>query len=199
MGAILLLRHIFCRENHITILSLPPHTSHRMQPLDVVFFGPLKKVYNRECDLYMRSKPGEAITVYKIAEIFNKAYSSVVTIGKGVSGFASTGIYRINPAIISDEDFNDDHENESQNDNLPIMSTNLDDKPTKDILFQNLSPIPSTSRSSKLNNSRKQHSSILTHTPQKLLLQGKKRSSSIANNQKSKWLFHQKGETSTQK
>ncbi len=28
----------YARENHITILTLPPHSSRRMQPLDRVFF-----------------------------------------------------------------------------------------------------------------------------------------------------------------
>ncbi|XP_015121212.1 uncharacterized protein LOC107043997 [Diachasma alloeum] len=32
----------YCRGNGIFLLSLPPHTSHRTQPLDVSFFGPLK-------------------------------------------------------------------------------------------------------------------------------------------------------------
>lgn len=29
----------FCKENHITMLSIPPHSSHRMQPLDVTFLA----------------------------------------------------------------------------------------------------------------------------------------------------------------
>lgn len=33
----------FCKSNGIALLTLPPHTSHRLQPLDVTFFGPLKK------------------------------------------------------------------------------------------------------------------------------------------------------------
>jgi hypothetical protein len=33
---------IFCRVNHITLLSIPPHGSHKIQPLDCGFFGPLK-------------------------------------------------------------------------------------------------------------------------------------------------------------
>lgn len=32
----------FCRANNIIMLSIPPHTSHRTQPLDVAFYGPLK-------------------------------------------------------------------------------------------------------------------------------------------------------------
>lgn len=66
----------FCRKNNIVILSIPPHSSHRLQPLGVVFYGPLKKAYNRECDMYMKSNPGQVITVYKLAEIFNLAYST---------------------------------------------------------------------------------------------------------------------------
>lgn len=32
----------FARKNHIIILTLPPHCSHRMQPLDVAVYGPFK-------------------------------------------------------------------------------------------------------------------------------------------------------------
>lgn len=32
-----------CLQNRIVLLILPPHTSHLLQPLDVVLFGPLKK------------------------------------------------------------------------------------------------------------------------------------------------------------
>lgn len=32
----------FARENNIIILTLPPHCSHRMQPLDVAVYGPFK-------------------------------------------------------------------------------------------------------------------------------------------------------------
>lgn len=32
----------YARKNHIIILTLPPHCSHRMQPLDVAVYGPFK-------------------------------------------------------------------------------------------------------------------------------------------------------------
>nr|XP_047144645.1 MFS-type transporter clz9-like [Hydra vulgaris] len=44
---------LLCRGNGIVLLSLSPHTSHRIQPLDLTYFGPLKSVYNRECDIFM--------------------------------------------------------------------------------------------------------------------------------------------------
>lgn len=70
----------FCRTNGIIMLSIPPHSSHRMQPLDVKFFGPLKKAFKKECDLFIKSQALIKITPYDLAEIFNKAYSSIATI-----------------------------------------------------------------------------------------------------------------------
>jgi hypothetical protein len=32
----------YCREHNVTLLTLPPHGTHRIQPLDVTFFGPFK-------------------------------------------------------------------------------------------------------------------------------------------------------------
>ncbi|KAJ8937508.1 hypothetical protein NQ314_011822 [Rhamnusium bicolor] len=36
----------FCRDNGITMVSFPPHTSHHLQPLDVSVFGPFKTYCN---------------------------------------------------------------------------------------------------------------------------------------------------------
>jgi hypothetical protein len=36
----------------ILILILPPHTTHRLQPLDVGLFGPLVKAYIKRLDAY---------------------------------------------------------------------------------------------------------------------------------------------------
>ena len=36
---------LFCRSNSIHIVSSPPHSSHKTQPLDVCFFGPIKTHY----------------------------------------------------------------------------------------------------------------------------------------------------------
>lgn len=32
----------YCKENGVQLLTLPPHCSHRLQPLDVTCFGPFK-------------------------------------------------------------------------------------------------------------------------------------------------------------
>jgi hypothetical protein len=41
----------YCRENVIVVVSIPPHTSRRLQTLDVAFYGPLKTEFHRKSDL----------------------------------------------------------------------------------------------------------------------------------------------------
>lgn len=46
---------LFCKENDIIALCMPPHSSHPLQPLDVGCFGPLKQAYGRQIENLMRS------------------------------------------------------------------------------------------------------------------------------------------------
>ncbi|XP_037040649.1 tigger transposable element-derived protein 6-like [Bradysia coprophila] len=45
----------FCVDNGIVMLSIPPHTSHRLQPLDLTIFGPLSTAFNDACDNQMKA------------------------------------------------------------------------------------------------------------------------------------------------
>ena len=93
------------RANNITMITLPPHTSHRLQPLDVTFFGPLKTFYNREIDHWMLRNPGKRVSDYDIVDIFRPAYLKATTPEKGIHGFEKTGIFPFNPDIFKEEDF----------------------------------------------------------------------------------------------
>ncbi|XP_075167944.1 uncharacterized protein LOC142240116 [Haematobia irritans] len=64
------------RAHHVTIISLPPHSSHKLQPLDKTFMGPLKKYSNEEIRRFMREE-GRKLTPYDITGLFNKAYLKV--------------------------------------------------------------------------------------------------------------------------
>ena len=44
-------------DNGIVMLSLPPHTSHKLQPLDRSFFKPLKTAFNAACSGSLRKHP----------------------------------------------------------------------------------------------------------------------------------------------
>ena len=73
-----------------------PMTTHVLQPLDRVFYGPLKTFYNKACESFMLHNPSKRITDYDIAGLFNTAYMAAATIDKGVSGFECTGIFPLN-------------------------------------------------------------------------------------------------------
>ncbi|XP_055622564.1 uncharacterized protein LOC129766123 [Toxorhynchites rutilus septentrionalis] len=59
----------FYKENNIEVLTLPPHTSHRMQPLDRGVFGPLKTYFDHSCKAWTFNHSGIPITIDLIAEL----------------------------------------------------------------------------------------------------------------------------------
>ena len=76
----------FARQNHITILTLRPHSSHRLQPLDLTFFGPLEKVLNAEMDKWKLTHAAQRITDYDLCQVFTPAYQRVANVDKAASG-----------------------------------------------------------------------------------------------------------------
>ena len=93
------------KSNSIVLLTLPPHTSHRMQPLDVTVYGPFKTKYSRAPDGWMRSNSGKTVSIYQIAGLVNEAIMSAVTPRNITSGFRSSGIFPYNREIFPDEAF----------------------------------------------------------------------------------------------
>jgi hypothetical protein len=89
----------FCRKYHIHMLFLPPHSTHKAQPLDRSFFGPLKAFYSCECDKWMINHPGRPITVYRVASIFTKACVKAAKIGNVMKGFEVNGVCPFNQDV----------------------------------------------------------------------------------------------------
>lgn len=86
----------------VVILVLPPHTTHRLQPCDVSFFGPLESYFNFELTTWLKNHPGRTVGLYQISGIFSNSYCKAATIGNALSGFKSTGINPFNPDIFPD-------------------------------------------------------------------------------------------------
>ena len=93
------------RSNSLVMICLPPHTTHKMQPLDRAVYGPLKVNYNCECDKWMTMHAGQRISQYDQAELFGRAYVRTATMEKSLSGFSCTGLWPFNPDIFTAEDF----------------------------------------------------------------------------------------------
>lgn len=60
------------KENGIVLFTLPPHTSHKIQPLDKTVYGPLKSYYNQTCKSWLACHPGKRITLNDIGELLGK-------------------------------------------------------------------------------------------------------------------------------
>lgn len=93
------------RKYSVTILCLPPHCSHRMQPLDVSCMAPLSTFYSQEVECFLRNHPGRVVTVYQIAEIFGKAYLRASIPSNAINGFRKTGIYPVDRNVFTEEMF----------------------------------------------------------------------------------------------
>ncbi|XP_054261371.1 uncharacterized protein LOC128985651 [Macrosteles quadrilineatus] len=93
------------RASGIVMLTFPPHTSHKLQPLDRTVFGPYKKFYNVAASEWMLSNPGKPMTIYEVAKISGTAYLQAFTARNIISGFSVTGIHPLNENIFKPEEF----------------------------------------------------------------------------------------------
>lgn len=89
----------------ITILTLPPHCTHKLQPLDVGVFGPVKRSYFTQLDAWQMNHIGVPFEIQHVAEVAGEALINGLN-GKTISaGFKNTGIYQFNPEIFGEDDF----------------------------------------------------------------------------------------------
>ena len=95
----------FCRENGIELLTLPPHSTHKLQPLDRSYFKPLKTAFNTEMDSWMVALPGKRVTIHDIAGLSGKAFMRTALPDRAVQGFRTCGLWPYDPNVFTDVDF----------------------------------------------------------------------------------------------
>jgi len=167
------------RKHSITMVTIPPHTSHRLQPLDLTFFGPLKHAYSVEVDKWMLHNPGKRVTNYDLCEVFTPAYNRLASIAKAVNGFKCSGILPFNPDIFGEEDFAPSSVTERPCPHAQAnshVSPNPKASTSKHISVLDISPYPRAAASTS--GCRKRNAevaTVLTGTPNKILLQQKRK------------------------
>ncbi|GBM09331.1 hypothetical protein AVEN_135059-1 [Araneus ventricosus] len=82
--------------NNVVLLCFPPHTTHRLQPLDVSFMAPVNTFYEQETRKWLINHPGRCVTIYQVGKLFKAAFSRAATVQTAVKGFGKTGIYPFN-------------------------------------------------------------------------------------------------------
>ncbi|KAF2902796.1 hypothetical protein ILUMI_03390 [Ignelater luminosus] len=95
----------YARDNGITMVTLPPHCSNRLQPLDVGVYSSFKSRYNSAMTNWMLSNPGKTVTIYNIPGFVKTIMSQAFSQTNILSGFRSTGIHPFNPDLFNEDDF----------------------------------------------------------------------------------------------
>jgi hypothetical protein len=65
------------RDTGIIMVTFPPHTSHKLQPLDRTVSGSFKLHYNRGGSDWMSSNPGKTLSIYEVAQMVGRASSGL--------------------------------------------------------------------------------------------------------------------------
>lgn len=95
----------FARDNGLLMLTIPPHSSHKLQPLDRGLFKSLKAAYNSACGKWMRSNPERVITPFQIGELFCEAYAKAATLENSMGGFRSCGVWPVDRSVIKEYEY----------------------------------------------------------------------------------------------
>lgn len=90
---------VYAKEHGVILFCFPPHTTHRVQPLDICFFAPLTTYYNQELLNWLRNHPGRVVTHFQVGKIFKAAYQKAATMSNAEKGFANAGIFPYNENI----------------------------------------------------------------------------------------------------
>jgi hypothetical protein len=91
----------YCAEERILVLIYPPHSTHTLQPLDVVCFSPLATNYTTALAKHLHSSQG--LTPFQkddFFKIFWEAWMQTFTEKLILRSFEAVGIAPLNPNVI---------------------------------------------------------------------------------------------------
>lgn len=153
------------KKSGVVLLCLPPHCTHRLQPLDIGIFGPLDVYYNREIEIWLKANVGRTVGLYQISNIFCKAYVKTITMKNILSAFEACGINPYKPDNFPDSMYapslttdnlhfkeNDDNTNlfsEKQNEVFSPSAANKMTIADIDTIIQTPSQLPMTDSNSE--------------------------------------------------
>lgn len=93
------------KENGVHILTVPPHSTHMMQPLDVGVMKPFQTFYSSAVDSWMSAHPGQPFTIYNVASCVGVAHSRAMVPQTIINAFRKTGIFPKDSSVYTEDMF----------------------------------------------------------------------------------------------
>ena len=92
------------RANNIILFCLPPHTTHKLQPLDVGVFGPFQRAWLERCEEIIEDTGEEMSREAFVSEYIAVRHDTFKerTI---LQAWKKSGAWPINPNVFTDDDF----------------------------------------------------------------------------------------------
>lgn len=157
------------REQYVSIICIPPHAMHKMQPLDIAFMSPLKTYCAQAIERWLRTNVGRIVTIYQVGELFGKAQLEAATAETAVNGFRKTGLFPCNRHIFTDYDFPfhpEQHLDHSEKETFKDRS--LNDLPgTSRMWSKDIMPVPVLGSVAENSRSRAHSAQVITSSPYK--------------------------------
>lgn len=181
----------YAKQNGIILLTFPPHCSHKLQPLDLSVYGPLKRFYNDACSRWMinhASQTTRTISIHDIGGLLGDAYPKAFTPSNVISGFRASGVCPFNPDVFGEDDYLAAYVTDRPDPNVPVQAPATPSNPTPStstgestsrvvatrkttVTPQEVRPHPKAPPRVSTNTRRKRKTLVLTDTPVKEQLQ----------------------------
>jgi hypothetical protein len=127
------------RKRSVAIVSLPLHSTHKMQPLDVGFMKPLRAYHAQEIETWLGNNPGRVVTPFVRCKLFGPAHRKAATMESSVNSFIKTGHFPCNRHIFQDYEFAYHGTDESQDKCTDGAGNEMSKPGTSNVSFHNAS------------------------------------------------------------
>ena len=107
-------RHRLDKGRWSDYVIITPHTTHKLQPLDVSVFKPLQTYCDQDkVETWLGARPGRGITTFRISQLLGASYIKAATMVNAVNGFIKAGIWPCDRHVF-DQEFEADTETPPQ-------------------------------------------------------------------------------------
>ena len=87
------------------MVFLLPHTTHKLQPLDVAFFKPSHTYHNQAVERYLQINPRQTIHRISITETCSRDYGKSATVSVAANAFLKCDLLPVNLRVVEEYQF----------------------------------------------------------------------------------------------